>query len=159
MTWRNVEQLHDGEIPQRKHKHSFAFKVSNSINKHSGKNSTDNLLVDTNATSHIISDISKFIAFNWHFDLSSHVIELADGSKANGVTARGTAKAELHDLNRSLHVFILNNVLHVPSYKQKNFLCKFSSGRRQCYLIRMLANLEVQEPQVLSWSKQVDYIV
>ena len=44
------------------------------------------LLVDAGVTSHIINDKSKFIAFDGNFDLSSHVIELADGSKANVVT-------------------------------------------------------------------------
>ena len=66
----------------------------------------NNLLVDTGATSHIINDKSKFIAFDdfdGNFDSSSHVIELADGSKANVVTGKGVAKVELYDVNGSSH--------------------------------------------------------
>jgi predicted aspartyl protease len=72
-----------------------------------------NLLVDTGATSHIINDKSKFIAFDGNFDSSSHVIELADGRKANVVTGKGVAKVKLYDVNGSSHDIILNNALYM----------------------------------------------
>ena len=69
--------------------HSFAFTLKEN-NSNGGK--TSNLLVDTGATSHIINDKSKFVNFDEKFDPSNHVIELADGSKANVVLGKGNAK-------------------------------------------------------------------
>jgi hypothetical protein len=36
------------------------------------------------------------------FDPSNHVIELADGSKANAVLGKGNAKVKLYDINGNL---------------------------------------------------------
>ena len=85
--------------------HSFTFTVSDSNTKRCGKNINDNLLVDTGATSHIINDRSKFIAFDRNFDPSSHVIELADGS--NVVTGKGDAKGKIYDVNGNSRDVIL----------------------------------------------------
>ena len=103
--------------------HSFTFKVSDSSNsEHVGKSLySDNLLVDTGATSHIITDKSKFIAFDKDFNTYSHVIELADESKANVVAGKGVAKVKLNDVNGKPHDVMLKNALHVPSYKQDLF--------------------------------------
>lgn len=79
---------------RKNNEHSFAFVVSDNDTRF-GKNINNNLLVDTGATSHIINDKSKFVAFDRNFDPNSHVIELADGSKANVVTGKGVAKVEL----------------------------------------------------------------
>ena len=104
------------------HEHSFAFVVSDNVNdERFGKKINNNLLVDTGATSHIINDKSKFISFDRNFDPNSHVIELADGSKANVVTGKGAAKVKLYDVNGSSHEIILNNALYVPSYDQNIF--------------------------------------
>ncbi|CAB4034762.1 Hypothetical predicted protein [Paramuricea clavata] len=56
--------------------HMFTFKVSDC-----GTSFSNNFLVDTGATSHIVNDISKFICFDEDFDANAHIIELADGSK------------------------------------------------------------------------------
>ena len=104
--------------------HSFTFTLSDNNSEHLGKSINtvySNLLVDTGATSHIINDKSKFIAFDGNFDSSSHVIELADGSKANVVTGKGVAKVKHYNVNGSSHDIILNNALYVPSYKQDIF--------------------------------------
>ena len=52
---------------------------------------------------------------------SGHVIELADGSKANVVTGKGAAKVRLYYINGISREVILNNALYVPSYEQDRF--------------------------------------
>src|SRR6218665_2985247 len=67
---------------------SFAFKVSEcqSVGQAS-------LLVDCGATTHIVTDKSKFVRFEQNFKSSGHCIELAYGSRSTGlVQGRGTAK-------------------------------------------------------------------
>ena len=100
---------------EKNDEHAFAFRVSDS----SGKSINSNLLVDSGATSHIINDKSKFVTFD--SNSNSHVIELADGSKANVVTGRGEAKVKLFDINGSLHDIILHNALYFPTYQQDIF--------------------------------------
>ena len=108
--------------------HSYMFSASanegfvelDSCNKVEHK--FNNLLVDCGATSHIIKDGSKFIKFDSDFNPSSHFIELADGTRTNGVAhGRGTASVLLYDVNGSPHKIMLEDALYVPSYKQDLF--------------------------------------
>ena len=48
----------------------------------------------------------------------SHIIELADGSKAEVVTCKGVAKIKLYDVNGNWGDLILDIALDVPSYMQ-----------------------------------------
>ena len=50
------------------------------------------LLVDTGATSHIITDRSQFVSFDDNFDTNTHIIDLADGSKTSAVLGKGNLK-------------------------------------------------------------------
>ena len=101
------------------HTSAFAFKDTN---KKSGiDNSNSSLLLDTGATSHIINDKSKFVDFNQEFNPSAHVIELADGSKANVVLGKGNGKVKLCDVNGNAREVMLNSALYVPSYEQDIF--------------------------------------
>ena len=80
------------------------------------------LLVDTGATSHIITDRSKFVSFGDNFDTNTHIIELADGSKTSVVLGnKGNAKVKLFDVKDNLHEVMLSNTLYVPSYQQNIF--------------------------------------
>ncbi|CAB4039167.1 Retrovirus-related Pol poly from transposon TNT 1-94, partial [Paramuricea clavata] len=108
-----------GRTKTENSEHTFTFKVSDS--SACGKSYSNNLLVDTGATSHIVNDKSKFISFDEDFDPNAHIIELADGSKAKVVTGKGVAKVKLYDVNGSSHDLILNNALYVPSYQQDIF--------------------------------------
>ena len=101
--------------------HTFAFKISDSSSECGKSVLNSNLLVDTGATSHIVSDPSKFISFDKAFDARAHIIELADGSKAKVVSGKGVAKVKLYDVNGSPRDLVLNNALYVPSYKQDIF--------------------------------------
>ena len=112
--------------------HSFLFKANSCTDDDTSQTDSDNcnnvvfkmnnLLVDCGATSHIITDSSKFIEFDRNFNPSHHYIELADGSRTNGVAhGRGTAKVLLYDVNGSPQDVFLSNALYVPSYKHDLF--------------------------------------
>ena len=100
----------------------FVFKLSDSSYKLRtfGKNN-DSLLVDTGATSHIIIDKSKFVTFDNNFDPGAHLIELADGNKANIISGKGSTNVKLYNVSSNSRDILLKNVLYVPSYKQDIF--------------------------------------
>lgn len=60
-------------------------------------------MVDTGATSHIITDRSKFVSFDDNFGTNAHIIELVDGSKTSVVLGKGNAKVKLFDVKGNLH--------------------------------------------------------
>ena len=67
-----------------------------SQNEHLPSHSLESLLVDCGASSHIITDLSKFIEFDDDFKPEHHVVELADGSRASSVAEkRGIAVVDL----------------------------------------------------------------
>jgi len=56
--------------------------------------------VDCGATAHIVYDQNNFIRFDRNFDTSKHFIELADGTRSNGiVSARGDGSIVIHDVH------------------------------------------------------------
>ena len=79
------------------------------------------LLVDTDATSRIVTDRSKCVSFDDNFDTNTHIIELADGSKTSIVLGKGNAKVKLYDVKGNLHEVMLSNALYVPSYQKNIF--------------------------------------
>jgi len=101
----------------------FAMKVSvsdvNIVNKCT--EGTTMLLVDTGATSHIVTDRNKFLTIDPNFDASNHYIELADGSRSRIVTCKGDASVTLTDSSGTDRNILLKNALCVPSFKQDIF--------------------------------------
>ena len=95
--------------------HTYALCARSSNSNHQG------LLVDTGATSHIVSDHSKFTDFQSDFRPSKHYIELADGSKSCAALKRGTAYVSIKDADGRLFPVRLQNTLYVPSYKTNIF--------------------------------------
>lgn len=98
----------------------FCFKMSCSVDNIS----TDvcNVLVDCGATSHIITDKSKFKCFDEDFDESKHMVELADGARCkNIVKGKGKAKIVLYDTNGIKQNVVLDNALYIPTFKQNIF--------------------------------------
>ena len=95
--------------------HTYALCARSSNSNHQG------LLVDTGATSHIVSDHSKFTDFQSDFRPSKHYIELADGSKSCAALKRGTAYVSIKDADGRLFPVRLQNTLFVPSYKTNIF--------------------------------------
>lgn len=106
--------------------HCFAFKVN--VNPKRGN--SDGLLVDCGATAHIVTNKSNFIDFDETFNPDSHCIELADGSRTNGIVAgRGKASVTLYDRNDIPYKIILENALYVPSYQQDIFSVQAATER------------------------------
>ena len=69
----------------------YQFKV---VDHNSSEYVSDNsFLVDTGATSHIVTDESMFINFDTNFNAVEHMLELADGTKLKSqAQKRGTVK-------------------------------------------------------------------
>ncbi|KAJ8345920.1 hypothetical protein SKAU_G00301130 [Synaphobranchus kaupii] len=83
------------------------------------------LMVDTGATSHIVTDITKFKKFDDTFKPETHCVELADGTLCNGVAQRnGDAEVCLIDSGGQLHTATLRKALFIPSCPQDIFSVK-----------------------------------
>lgn len=80
------------------------------------------IMVDGGATSHIVNDVSKFVSFDETFQPETHAVELADGTKCNGIAQRrGTAVIHLLDSTGRQHRAQLRQALYMPSYPQDIF--------------------------------------
>ena len=87
-----------------------------------GNSSLKTLLIDTGASSHIVTDISKFIKFNSTFQPEHHYIELADGRRSNNVALKkGTVVLKIKDKHNDVVDVKLHDVLYIPSYPQDIF--------------------------------------
>ena len=77
------------------------------------------LMVDSGATSHIVTDLAKFKRFDDGFQAKSHCVELADGTRCKGVAGRrGDAEVCLID-SKGRHLnTTLRQALYIPSYPQ-----------------------------------------
>ena len=76
-------------------------------------------MVDAEATSHIIKDVSKFKTFNDSFQPDNHCIELADGTRTKGVALkRGDAEICLIDMGGNHVAVSLKGALNKPFYPQ-----------------------------------------
>lgn len=79
-------------------------------------------MVDTGATSHIITDILRFKKFDDGFQSETHFMELADGTRCNGVAERrGDAAVVLIDSRGQRHKTTLTQALYIPTYPQDIF--------------------------------------
>ncbi|CAM1301865.1 Uncharacterised protein r2_g1167 [Pycnogonum litorale] len=88
------------------------------------------LLVDCGATSHIITDESKFIRFDDSFSPSQHFIELANGTRSNSVALKkGDASVNLVDSNRNCTSATLKGALYIPSYPHDIFSVQAAAER------------------------------
>lgn len=116
----NVKQATDAES------HTFAFRISDcqvSGLKQKG------LMVDTGATSHIVTDIGKFKEFDETFKPEKHSVELADGTRTNGVAERrGAAEVYLRDNTGRRVKTTLTKALYVPSFPQDIFSVKAATA-------------------------------
>ncbi|GAA6097519.1 chromodomain-helicase-DNA-binding protein 1-like isoform X1, partial [Tachysurus ichikawai] len=87
------------------------------------------LMVDTGATSHIITDITMFKSFDSTFRPETHSVELADGTQCNGVAQwRGNAEVSLIDNKGQQRKAVLKDALFVPSYSQSIFSVKAATA-------------------------------
>ena len=72
------------------------------------------LMVDTGATSHVITYITEFKNFDDTFKPETHSVELADGTRCNGIAQRkGDAEVCLIDSGGRRHTTTLRNTLFI----------------------------------------------
>ena len=72
----------------------------------------EGLIVYTGATAHIITDLTKFLRFDNSFQPKAHYLELADGTRCNGVAVRkGDARVTLIDSRGQHHTITLKQAL------------------------------------------------
>ena len=89
------------------------------------KETSDSLLVDSGATSHIICNKEKFISFDQDYNPADHYVELADGTRTNGlIKGRGVATFKVPDRNNIIRTISVNNALYIPSYSLNIFSVK-----------------------------------
>ena len=82
----------------------------------------DSLLVDTGATSHIVSDESTFTSVDKSFEPKNHYIELADGSQSNELAKmRGNVDVTMKNEQGEIVNSVLQDALHIPSFPQDIF--------------------------------------
>lgn len=112
-----MKQVNDEEECE----HEYAFKASNLQQRgliHRG------LMVDTRATSHIITDVRKFKRFHHTFQPEKHFMEL-DGTRANSVALkRGDAEVNLMSCEGERVKATLRDALFIPTYPQNIFSVK-----------------------------------
>lgn len=82
----------------------------------------DRIMVDAGATLHIVNDFAKFKSFDDSFQAETHSVELADGTKCEGVAQRkGTAIVYLLDNAGKHHRAELRDALYISSYPHDIF--------------------------------------
>lgn len=107
----NVFKMRDGEIGSRE-------QINGAIRE-------KGLMVDTGATSHIITDLTMFKDFDSTFRPAKHSVELADGTQCSGVAQRrGNVEVSLIDDRGRRHRATLRDALYIPSYPQNIFSVK-----------------------------------
>ncbi|KAI5621190.1 hypothetical protein C0J50_19125 [Silurus asotus] len=90
----------------------------------------NSLMVDTGATFHIITDITMFKSFDSTFRPEKHSVELADGTRCNGVAQRkGNAEVFLIDSGGQQRKAMLKDALFIPSYPQSIFSVKAATAK------------------------------
>ena len=106
--------------------HSFAFHVEDHTNRH--HNNPTGLLVDTGATSHIVTT-NIFKRVDGNFKPTEHCMELADGTKTMNIAVkRGDAEVILKDVNGRHVKTVLKDALFIPSYPQDIFSVKAATS-------------------------------
>ena len=136
---------------------NFKVAVIDNLNRVSDEHSDDvRTLVDCGATAHIVTDASKFEEMDSSFDPSSHIIELADGSRTSGaVRGRGKAKIEIMDESGQPRTVTLNDALFIPSYSKDILSVQAATARgAKVSFTKESAYLEAQDGTVFPISKR-----
>lgn len=99
----------------------YVFRVSDAeMWRHEDKRR--GVMVDACATSHVITDIAKFQRFDSSFQADTHCMELADGTRCNGVANnRGDTVVCLVDSRGRHFKTTQRNALYIPTYPQDIF--------------------------------------
>ncbi len=119
----------------------YAFRISDAEMQVPDVKRRD-LMVDAGATSHIITDISKFKKFDSGFQAGTHCVELADGSRCNGVAKRrGDAEVWLLDSRGRRFRTTLRSALYIPTYFQIIFSVKAATSSGATVIFRERKNV------------------
>ena len=104
------------------------------------------IMVDTWAISHIIKDIERCKNFDDSFQSNNHFIELADGTKTNGVSLkRSDAEICQVNANGNKESVTLKGALSIPSYPQDIFSVKSATANRAAITFKKNKNELVAE--------------
>ena len=116
--------------------HSFVFGVREGRNhkRSGGDDESNELIVDSGSTDHIINDKKKFIDFDNDYTPEENYMELADGRRITGAAERrGTAEIRIRDDNGRMRV-VKSGLLGLwrsgISGDFQVFLVKFASNSR-----------------------------
>ena len=121
----------DDDVPDS---HSYNFKICTSAYEKPLMNS---LMVDCGATTHVVTDASKFTSFDDKFDPNKHFIELADGTRANNIALKkGNAKVKLNTSKGQAMNAVLEDALFVPSYPQDIFSVQAATEKGATVIFR-----------------------
>ena len=125
--WRQRQQDNAHGVSEETDDNTFVFKL---VTSEPGSGVTrKGLMVDTGATSHIITDLAKFKSFDDRFQSETHCVELADGTSCTGVAERrGDAEVCLVDSRGRRRSATLKQALYIPSYPQDRESCNFQWG-------------------------------
>ena len=105
---------------------SFVFKINDQPQRIV---ESKRIMVDTGATLHFIKDIERLKNFDDSFQPDNHFIELADGTKTNGVALkRSDGEICLVNTNGNKESVTLKGALFIPSYQQDIFSVKFATA-------------------------------
>ena len=105
---------------------SFVFKINDRPQR---TVESKRIMVDTGATSHIIRVIERLKNFDDSFQPDNLFIELADGTKTNGVALRrGDAEICPVNANGNTESVTLKGALFIPSYPQDIFSVKSATA-------------------------------
>lgn len=116
--------------------HMFAFKMSD-CQTHEGLMTPKGLMLDTGATSHIVTNIEKFKEFDETFKPEEHVVELADGARTSGVALKkGAAEVCLRDNEGRVIKTTLKKALFIPSFPQDIFSVKAATANGATVIFR-----------------------
>lgn len=114
----NVEETPTNTNNENDRDHSFTFMLDH-VTQHTSRSLPQSLLIDSGASTHILTDKNLFKSFKKDFGVERHVIELANGEKINSVIEGcGDAIVFVHDSGRTPRAITLKNTLYIPTFKQ-----------------------------------------
>lgn len=106
----------DRSKPAKEEEEQFVLRVSE-WNPHSTQQ--QDLLVDSGASAHIMTDEGVFIRFDETFQPKNHIMQLADGTRTTGIVQKkGDAQIELTDCTGRVVSIKLTDALLIPDYPQ-----------------------------------------
>lgn len=135
--------------------HDFAFKANIRPNLIS---TSESLLADCGATTHIVTEKSRFSKFDKHFESTNHTIVLADGSKTYGIVlGKGVASAKLYDTQGEAHRVELRKALYTVYLLISKVYFLLRRLLKE-YFLQTMQNYKLQMVQILVFKLVINCI-